>query len=128
MFFISFFFYLGSRCLIRVSIILFLLRLFVVYESKRTIRVVLILNIALSGSFLLALLFQCWPVNYFWLGWDHLREGKCVDQWAMLLAAGILAIVFDIMIMLLPLIWIVKLQFSLAKKIVAVMMLSLGIV
>ncbi|KAM7216060.1 hypothetical protein V8F06_008533, partial [Rhypophila decipiens] len=60
LFYISTFFYLVSRCLIRISIICFLLRLFSV--------------------------------------------------------AGIIAMIFDIFIMLLPLVWIVNLQFSFAKK------------
>lgn len=104
-----------------------MLRIFDVYESKRFIRAMLLLNIALSGTFLVVLLFQCRPVSYFWVGWDDLHEGKCIDQWAMLLTAGILAIVLDIVVTLLPLVWIVKLQFSLLKKIATGLMMSLGI-
>ncbi|KAM7187667.1 hypothetical protein V8F20_010876 [Naviculisporaceae sp. PSN 640] len=128
LFYISTFFYLGSRCLIRVSIICFLLRLFEISGSKRLLQACLVFNITLSTSFGFALAFQCSPPSYFWHGWDHMHQGTCVDQWAMLLAAGILAIMFDVFLIDLPLVWIARLQFSLAKKLVTGLMMSLGVV
>ncbi|KAK4207788.1 hypothetical protein QBC37DRAFT_454484, partial [Rhypophila decipiens] len=128
LFWISTFFYLVSRCLTRLSIICFMLRLFSVAGSKRLIQACLVFNIALSGTFLLVITFQCQPASQFWHSWDHMHQGTCIDLWAMILSAGIFAMLFDIFIMLLPLVWIVKLQFSLAKKLVTAMMMSLGVV
>ncbi|KAK3324352.1 hypothetical protein B0T19DRAFT_228895 [Cercophora scortea] len=128
LFYISFFFYAIARCLVRVSIIIFMLRLFEIYDAKPLILTALVFNVALTFAFVWALIFQCSPVSYFWLKWDGEHDGKCIDQWALLLSAGILAIVFDVFIMLLPLRWIVQLQFSLLKKITTAVMLCLGVV
>ena len=102
--------------------------MFSVSGAKRLILTTLFLNVSLSVAFVGALIFQCTPINYFWLHWDGLQEGHCIDQWALLLVAGILAILFDVFILLLPIRWVFQLQFSLFKKITTAVMLSLGLV
>jgi hypothetical protein len=120
--------YAVSRCFVRISISLFLLRIFRVTNAARLIKLTLAFNIALSITFVLCIIFQCTPVPYFWTGWDGLHDGFCINQWVMFISGGCISTSLDICLVLLPIRWIFQLQFSRAKKIVTLVMFSLGIV
>ncbi|KAM7194830.1 hypothetical protein V8F33_007028 [Rhypophila sp. PSN 637] len=117
-----------SRCLVRCSICLFLLRIFGKSGARPYILVGNVLNFMLSLSFTFCVIFQCTPVSYFWNRWDGLHEGFCVDQWTMFLAGGVLATVLDIYFVVLPVRWVMKLQLSRIKKLLTAGMLSFGII
>ena|ERR1700761_6765901 len=121
-------FYVLARCLVRVSISLFYLRIFRVPGARQLIILSLVLNGAITITYATALIFQCTPINFFWLQWDGLHEGHCIDQWAMLLSGGCVTIALDIFICLLPMPWVFQLQFSREKKLLTVAMFALGLV
>ncbi|KAI1211606.1 uncharacterized protein F4807DRAFT_418427 [Annulohypoxylon truncatum] len=120
--------YSVSRFFVRVSLILFLLRIFRVSGARQLIILTLILNAAVTTAWMFCIIFQCTPVAYFWKGWDGLHDGSCIDQWAMFLAGGIVATALDVFLILLPARWIFQLQFSLAKKMTTIAMFSLGLI
>ncbi|KAI1331766.1 hypothetical protein F5Y16DRAFT_359204 [Xylariaceae sp. FL0255] len=123
---ISLIIYALSRCLIRVSISLFLLRIFRVPATRPFIIATLVLNLVVAIAFVFAIVFVCTPVPYFWTEWDGLHRGKCLDKWPLFLAAGIITTVLDVLLILLPVGWISHLQFSRSKKITTIIMFSLG--
>ncbi|KAK4232815.1 hypothetical protein C8A03DRAFT_48425 [Achaetomium macrosporum] len=120
--------YIMSRCFVRISICLFLMRIFSVAGARPYIVLGLALNVALSITYLFAIIFQCSPVSFFWTGWDGLHEGTCVHQWALYLAGGVLSTTLDVYYIVLPLWWVLPLQLSRAKKILTAAMLSLGLI
>ncbi|KAI0101962.1 hypothetical protein F4776DRAFT_676167 [Hypoxylon sp. NC0597] len=120
--------YITSRCFVRISISLFLMRIFRVSGARPLILLTLVLNILITVAFTFCLIFQCTPVHYFWQRWDGLHEGFCIDQWAVFLVGGILSTTLDVFLVLLPARWIFQLQFSLAKKITTAGMFSLGVI
>jgi hypothetical protein len=103
------------------------MRIFSVPGARPYIMLGLVLNVVISISFVFYIIFQYSPVSYFWVGWDGLHDGHCLDQWAMFLAGGILATALDVYFIILPLPWVLRLQFSRAKRIVIAAMLLLGI-
>ncbi|KAI1416670.1 hypothetical protein F5Y13DRAFT_120297 [Hypoxylon sp. FL1857] len=120
--------YITSRCFVRVSLSLFLMRIFRVSGARPLIMLTLVLNVLITISFTFVLIFQCTPVSYFWTRWDGLHEGSCVDQWAVFLTGGILSTSLDVFLILLPARWIFQLQFSFAKKVTTAGMFSLGLI
>lgn len=119
--------YAVSRCFVRISICLFLYRIFSIPGARPWIVWGLVLNVLISISFTFCIIFQCSPVSYFWNKWDGLHKGHCVDQWTMFLAGGIIATALDLYFIVLPIRWVMQLQLSRIKKILAIGMLSLGV-
>ncbi|KAI1828711.1 hypothetical protein F4861DRAFT_488910 [Xylaria intraflava] len=119
--------YAASRFLVRLSIVLFLMRIFRVSGARPFIITILVLNVAISITYVFCIVFQCTPVSYFWNGWDGEHHGFCINQWAIFLSSGIIATSLDAVFILLPVHWVLKLQFSTAKKLTTLGMFSLGV-
>ncbi|KAI1146356.1 hypothetical protein F4825DRAFT_440998 [Nemania diffusa] len=119
--------YATSRFFVRVSISLFLMRIFRVSAARPLIIVTIVLNLGITVTYIFCIIFQCTPVSYFWNVWDGLHEGRCVNQWAVFLSGGVIATTLDVVLILLPIRWISQLQFSNAKKLTTLGMFSLGV-
>ncbi|KAI0454911.1 hypothetical protein F5B21DRAFT_524307 [Xylaria acuta] len=119
--------YATSRFFVRVSISLFLMRIFRVSGARPLIIVTIVLNVAITITYVFCVIFQCTPVSYFWNIWDGLHEGYCIDQWAVFLSGGVISTSLDVVLILLPVRWISQLQFSQAKRITTLGMFSLGV-
>ncbi|KAI0178977.1 hypothetical protein GGR52DRAFT_283746 [Hypoxylon sp. FL1284] len=104
------------------------MRIFRIPEARRLITATIVLSVAQSFVFTFCIIFQCTPVSYFWNGWDGLHSGFCINRWATFLAAGVIAIVLDVTLTLLPLRWILQLQITRAKKITMFIMFALSII
>ncbi|KAI0426763.1 hypothetical protein F5Y09DRAFT_317953 [Xylaria sp. FL1042] len=117
-----------SRFFVRVSISLFLIRIFRVSSARPLLITSLILNGAITITYVFCVIFQCTPVPFFWDGWNGLHKGFCVDRWAIFLSGGIVTTSLDIFLIVLPMRWVFRLQLSRAKKITTVGMLSLGVI
>ncbi|KAI3326328.1 hypothetical protein HD806DRAFT_489988 [Xylariaceae sp. AK1471] len=120
--------YALSRFFVRVSISLFLMRIFRVAEARPLIISTLVINVAITITYVFCIIFQCTPVSYFWSRWDGLHEGFCVDQWAIFLTGGIISTSLDVVLILLPVRWVSQLQFSRTNKITTLGMFSLGLI
>jgi hypothetical protein len=84
---------------VKISILLFYRRLF---DTKRFNLVSIIVAssvIAYWLCFTLVAIFQCYPVHH---TWDKSASGKCVDTYALLMAASVLYIINDIVIVIMP--------------------------
>lgn len=111
----------------KISILVFLLRVFQHTKLRRLIWATIGLCVAYAVSFLLVTFFQCWPINHAWMLLEEWHVGKCnnihLQGW---LSAGF-NIIIDIIILVLPLYELYKLHVSLHKKLMLMVMLSLGI-
>lgn len=100
--------------LIKMSILLFYRRIFVIPQFRLRINIVGVMVMVwfLANSFLSA--FQCTPIEKAWL---VLIPGKCIDPLKYILGVHTTNLALDIIILPLPVSAVWRLQMSLAKKI-----------
>jgi len=139
--------YYPILCIIKAAVIIFLLR---IGEIRKTIKVSLqalfIVNLAMLIAFWTVDLFQCNPLSYFYnsinmdiaaqiaAGADEngmvdgkvVKGGKCINELRFYLASGVLTIVTDILVLVIPMAMVWGLRMSLHKKIAVITVLSIG--
>ncbi|KAI0102368.1 hypothetical protein GGR51DRAFT_562541 [Nemania sp. FL0031] len=120
--------YFTSRALIRISILLFYLRIFRAPKAKTVIRLTLLINVLFTFALFFPILFQCSPVNYLWLQWDGTHEGRCLNFRVFVWVATSIGITLDIWAVLLACSLVSDLQLPLKKKIMVYSMFTVGIV
>ncbi|KAI0550432.1 hypothetical protein F4679DRAFT_543272 [Xylaria curta] len=119
--------YLVSRTLIRVSILLFYLRVFRTPRAKVVITWTLAFVVLFSLTLLFPIVFQCSPVDYFWLQWDGTHQGHCIDFRAFVWTVTIMSIVLDFWVVLIAYTLVSRLQLPLKKKIMVSSMFTIGL-
>ena len=115
-------FYLAAMAMTKVTFCLLFLR---VFREKPFIYYVwgtLGLSAAYGVSFVVATIFQCWPISYGWNQWDGLHTGTCNNINLQGWLSSILNIVLDIIVIGLPLNKLSKLVMSPTKKITIMFM------
>ncbi|CCC14859.1 hypothetical protein SMACR_07584 [Sordaria macrospora] len=127
LFFANMLLYTISRFFVRASIILFYLR---VFPSDNKLSRILIwtmaFNVVYNVSFLFAVIFQCHPVQDFWLHWSGEHEGQCGNVQALVWSAAATGIVYDIWLLVLPFPQLFALNLHWKKKIMGSLMFSVG--
>jgi hypothetical protein len=103
------------------------MRIFRVAGARPIIITTLVLNAAITITYVFCIIFQCTPVPFFWNGWDGMHEGFCIDRWAIFLTGGIIATSLDVVLIVLPVRWVSQLQFSRTNKLTTLGMFSLGV-
>ncbi|KAL8994248.1 MAG: hypothetical protein Q9188_007119 [Gyalolechia gomerana] len=107
----------------KVAILLFYLRL----NPERGFRTAVYISVALTTSYVvalsLAIILACNPVPKFW---DPFLEGMCLDITKLYLANAILNVIFDFVVLLVPVPMLRKLQVSMRQKLVIGALFSLG--
>lgn len=89
--------------------------------------IVWFLVITWFAPFILAPIFRCTPVDYAWNGWKGDSKGTCLDYSSFTWAHNGINIVYDLVIILLPIPQVWKLQMDFKKKISLIVMFSLGL-
>ncbi|KAI0148662.1 CFEM domain-containing protein [Xylariaceae sp. FL1272] len=120
-------FYFAALTMNKISILLFMLRVFPKKTFRKIIYVVIGLCVAYGLSFVFATAFQCTPVDYSWLQIDSTVQGHCNNINLQGWMSAIWNIVIDIIIIVLPLKDLYELQLALKKKLMVMLMFSLGI-
>lgn len=124
--------YVITRGLIRTSIIVFYVRVFPPSFNVKINRLVIFtgfLNVLLVLGFLVAIVFQCDPINYFWHQWDSQSsvQGRCLPLQSLFWAGSATGITFDLWLIVLPMPGIWKLDLSRRARLLAGIMLSFGL-
>ncbi|KAL8645054.1 MAG: hypothetical protein Q9210_006924 [Variospora velana] len=116
--------YVPAVGLAKVAILLFYLRI----NPDRHFRITVYITLALTMSYVVALsltiLLQCSPVPAFWN--PSIPDSKCVKGTKLYLANAILNVVFDFMVLLVPVPMLLKLQVPTRQKFVIGALFSLG--
>ncbi|KAI4853310.1 hypothetical protein E4T44_00914 [Aureobasidium sp. EXF-8845] len=120
-------FYFASLTATKISILAFFLRVFPQQAFRRIVYVVIGICVAYGLSFVLATTFQCSPVPYSWKQLDDSYSGSCNNIHIQSWMSAIFNIVIDLIILILPLKEIYTLQTNLKKKLMVMVMFSLGI-
>lgn len=118
--------YFVAQGLVKISILLFMLRIFPKQDMRKLIYGVCGIIVAYTIAFFFATLFQCQPISFLWKQLDSNFPGKCNDIHLQAWIAAGINIVLDIVVIVLPIKSLWNLQASLPKKITAISMFSLG--
>jgi len=128
-FYVDELFYLAILGLTKISILMFYLRIFPSHHFK--IACYIAMGFVALWTIIIEFLaiFQCWPVSYNWEGWkgDYPHPHTCVDLNAQTYSSSAINIFQDVMVLLLPIPWLLKLNVSLKKKLNILIMFSIGI-
>jgi hypothetical protein len=119
--------YVLSRGFTRISILFFYLRIFTIRRARILIISTISITVVMTFVFVIVLVFQCNPIDYFWLEWDGEHQGHCMSTGLIVWANAIITIVFDFWIIIIPLLYVLRLQLSLKKRILASIMFAVGV-
>ncbi|KAI0479211.1 hypothetical protein GGR56DRAFT_665046 [Xylariaceae sp. FL0804] len=121
--------FIASRSLVRLSILLFLHRIFGhIKLARQLFQISFVIVSASAVAFLLTFACGCTPTSYWWTQWDGAHEGYCINTNITIWACTIIALAFDVWILVIPLPFIVRLHLPMRKKVLSAVMFGLGIV
>ncbi|KAM3067564.1 hypothetical protein ACMFMF_009563 [Clarireedia jacksonii] len=119
--------YLALLAVTKLSLLVFILRIFPARSFRIACYCVCAFTIAIGLTFIMTTIFSCDPIPYFWTKWDGVVLGKCNDVNLQTYIAAGFNIVQDFTILLLPLPELWKLQVSVKKKVQLFFMFSVGL-
>lgn len=108
--------YLISVGLIKISILLFYLRIFPRQSLRRAIWVTITICILYIIAFVTATALQCIPVRIAWEHWDGEHHWKCLSLSAVGWSSAAINIVLDLLVMILPIREVKNLSISRWRK------------
>ncbi|KAJ0304007.1 hypothetical protein Brms1b_011424 [Colletotrichum noveboracense] len=120
-------FYFLAQAMNKLSILFFLNRIFQHNNLSKAIWVTMGLVLAYAAAFFFATLFQCWPINHAWLQLEEKHLGRCNNIHLQGWLSAAFNIVLDVIILVLPLHQLYLLQMPLKKKLMVMVVFSLGI-
>jgi len=116
-------FYVFILGLVKISILLFYLRLFPYEKFRYAVFAALFFVIGTTISLTFISIFQCTPIQFFW---NKDVQGKCLNLNDMAYLANAFTISSDFLILVLPVPVIAKLRLGLSKKLGAMLMFAIG--
>ncbi|KAF9878863.1 CFEM domain-containing protein [Colletotrichum karsti] len=120
-------FYFVAQTMNKISILFFLHRIFQHNNLSRAIWITMGLCLAYCAAFFFATLFQCWPINHAWLQLEEKHLGRCNNIHLQGWFSAAFNIVLDVIILVLPLHQLYQLQMALNKKLMVMVVFSMGI-
>lgn len=118
--------YLTALPLIKISILLFYLRIFPQTWFRYACFATMAACVGYGIAFLLVSVFQCQPIDLAWNHWDGEHSGKCNDINAQGWTSAALNVVLDVVVLALPMPVIAKLELNRRKKALVWLMFSTG--
>jgi hypothetical protein len=122
--YISWLTYVAVLCLLKVSLILFYLEIFVNPLFRTTSYIVLAFILTSSLVIFFVTVFACSPVPLFWN--RDIKNGTCINIQALAYAVSGFALVQDILLLILPLAFIRNLHMKRYRKIAVGFMFAIG--
>ncbi|KAJ5358164.1 hypothetical protein N7541_005322 [Penicillium brevicompactum] len=112
--------------LAKISVCLFLLRIF----QSRTFRYIAYaligMNAAIGITWALVDSFRCLPTRLTWLGWKNEESGQCINFINSILVNCLANIFVDSVLIIMPVFEVAKLQLPLRKKLTVALMFAVG--
>lgn len=109
-----------------MTLLLFFLRIFPKPIIRRLLWGTVAFNLICGLAFVLATIFQCQRISYYWTSWDKNQPGKCININAIVWSNAIISIVLDVWMLALPLHEVLQLQLSWRKKVSVTVMFCVG--
>ena len=108
--------YLISVGLIKISILLFYLRIFPRQSLRRAIWATITICVLYIIAFVTATALQCIPVRISWEHWDGEHHGQCLSLSAVGWSSAAFNIILDLVVMILPIKEVKNLSISRWRK------------
>lgn len=122
-------FYMVTEAFCQLSILAFYLRIMTDRRVRKIVWAFIVLVACFGVANLFAMIFQNWPVNFFWDGWKgEMIPASSIDMNLFSFVRGGLEIGLDLVILALPLPMLLKLQMKLEKKLQILSMFCVGFV
>lgn len=96
--------YFAQITLLKLSLLFFYLRIFPGMYVRRLLWGTVAFNCVFGAAFVVAAIFQCSPIPYYWLRWDGEHRGTCVDINALSWSNAGISIGLDVFMLVVP-IW-----------------------
>ncbi|PWY82020.1 integral membrane protein [Aspergillus heteromorphus CBS 117.55] len=112
----------------KISVLLFLLRIFQSRTFRTLAHALIAINAAIGITFAIVDLLRCTPVHLDWDGWTDLYPGTCIQFNDAVLVHCLVNIFVDVVIVCLPVYEVSKLQLPTMKKVTVAMMFMMGLV
>lgn len=124
--------YLASLGVVKVSILLFNLRIFPKQSGHHRFRILCWIMTAAVSLYtvvhMLILIFQSWPTSYAWTRFfGNYDAGTCKDLGASTITHGVLNMAADWIIFIMPIKGLVELKMKRAKKVLVIAVLAWGL-
>ncbi|KAG2417077.1 hypothetical protein HFD88_008295 [Aspergillus terreus] len=120
--------YKAQISLAKISVCLFLLRIFQSRLFRVTTFIIIGLNAAIAVTWILTDALRCMPPRLAWTGWAGEEPGKCIDFMTATFANAFVNIGVDTVMVLMPIYEILKLNLSARKKAGVGVMFAMGLV
>ncbi|KAK5163811.1 uncharacterized protein LTR77_010485 [Saxophila tyrrhenica] len=120
--------YLTSLPLVKVSMLLFYLRVFPQSWFRISAYITMACCVGYAIAFLLVSVFQCRPIHLAWEHWDREHPGSCNNINAQVWASAGLNIVLDIVVLSLPIPLVRQLALNRRKKMLLFSMFGIGFI
>ncbi|RMJ21968.1 integral membrane protein [Aspergillus sp. HF37] len=114
--------------LAKISVCLFLLRIFQFRTFYYITYLMVGLNAAIAIAWVFADAFQCDPVHLAWTGWEKLEPGTCIDFNTSTVINAFVNIAVDFTMVLMPIYEVSKLNMSKSKKLGVALVFAVGLV
>jgi hypothetical protein len=111
---------------LKMSLLFFYIRIFPTPLARKLLWGTVVFNAAFGISYVFSSIFQCTPVEFFWLKWDGLHQGHCVDINALAWSNSAISIALDIWMLAIPLWQLHTLQLNWKRKVGVAMMFFVG--
>ena len=108
---------------VKIGILLFYWRIFIVREFRRRVAIVGAILIASSFAIFLTFTLQCSPIPRFW---GDTEDGHCIKQVAFYIFGGSVNIASDILVLSLPIRQVWKLNAPVNQRVALVFLFCLG--
>lgn len=112
--------------LIKLAMLAFYLRIFPAREVRRLLWGTVLAVCLFGVTFILLAIFQCRPINHFWMKWDGEHEGTCLDIDWIAWANAAVSISLDIWMLAVPMWQLRTLNLDWKKKLGVGLMFTLG--
>ncbi|EUC39482.1 hypothetical protein COCMIDRAFT_65711, partial [Bipolaris oryzae ATCC 44560] len=122
-FYIAWSTYILVITLIKIALVVFYLEIFDSRRFKITAYIVIVYLVVTSLISFFITIFVCKPISYYW---NRDIEGTCMDPQVIAYGCSVCAIVQDVVLLILPLVFIRDLKIQRRRKIGAVVMFSVG--
>ncbi|KAM7211169.1 hypothetical protein V8F06_013450 [Rhypophila decipiens] len=115
------------RFFTRLSIIMFYFRVFGLTDARPYLIGIFVFNILFVIVFIFVMCFQCTPLSHFWLRWDGIHPGYCINANTYTLALGVIEAAEDLVLIALPFPFLQTLKLTWAKRFSVSFMFAIGL-
>ncbi|KAK2841687.1 hypothetical protein FQN49_006010 [Arthroderma sp. PD_2] len=119
--------YKALMSLAKISVGLFLLRIFQSTTFRYCTYAIIVLNAAIAVTWILVDAFNCIPVHLSWTAWKREETGKCINFMVATYVNGFVNITVDTIMVSMPVYEVIKLKLSIRKKIGVALMFGMGL-